>query len=161
MTFLGDGYNMCHSYINAAKQWNFKLRFSCPDSISLTPIFWPTARTSSACLTAKPWKAHLVVTDVWSSMGHEGEEGDRRIFLSHIRSMKLCSIWPTPALCSCTAASPPRRGSQNTLLDDPRSVVFHEAGNRLHSQKALVEFYCWAVRTDPRRGFERQPVRIL
>ena len=72
-----------------------------------------------------------MVTDVWSSMGHESEEATVGLFLSRIRSMKLCSIWPTPAHCSCTACPPTAVKVGETLLDDPRSVVFHEAGNRL------------------------------
>ena len=73
VTFLGDGYNMCHSYINAAKQWGFNLRIACPDSHQ------PNTDILASCATAErvldPREAvegaHLVVTDVWSSMGHE------------------------------------------------------------------------------------------
>ena len=85
--------------------------------------------------------AHLVVTDVWSSMGHEGEEGDRRAIFEpyQVNESLLDLADPNALFMHCL---PAHRGEEvsETLLDDPRSVVFHEAGNRLHSQKALVEF---------------------
>ncbi len=143
VTFLGDGYNMCHSYINAAKQWNFNLRFSCPDSHQ--PDADIVANVPNAQRVLDPREAvegaHLVVTDVWSSMGHEGQESDRRgIFESYQVNESLLDLAAEDALfMHCL---PAHRGEEvsDTLLDDPRSVVFHEAGNRLHSQKALVEF---------------------
>ena len=82
-----------------------------------------------------------MVTDVWSSMGHEGQESDRRaIFSGYQVNETLLDLASEDALfMHCL---PAHRGEEvgETLLDDPRSVVFHEAGNRLHSQKALIEF---------------------
>ena len=85
--------------------------------------------------------ADLVVTDVWSSMGHEGEESQRRAAFAGFQI--------TPALLDQAAKDvlfmhclPAHRGEEISadLLDDPRSVAWVEAGNRLHSQKALLEF---------------------
>ena len=143
VTFLGDGYNMCHSYINAAKQWNFNLRFSCPDSHQPDPDILANGENVKRILDPREAVdgAHLVVTDVWSSMGHEGEEANRRaIFEPYQVSETLLDLAdPSALFMHCL---PAHRGEEvsETLLDDPRSVVFHEAGNRLHSQKALVEF---------------------
>lgn len=143
VTFLGDGYNMCHSYINAAKQWNFNLRFSCPDShqpdADILTNGKNVERVLDPCEAVEG--AHLVVTDVWSSMGHEGEEGNRRaIFEPYQVNESLLDLADDSALfMHCLPAHRGEEVSEN-LLDDPRSVVFHEAGNRLHSQKALVEF---------------------
>ena len=143
VTFLGDGYNMCHSYINAAKQWGFNLRIACPDSHQ------PNTDILASCATAErvldPREAvegaHLVVTDVWSSMGHEGQEADRRATFGpyQVNEALLDLADPEVLFMHCL---PAHRGEEvsETLLDDPRSVVFHEAGNRLHTQKALVEF---------------------
>jgi ornithine carbamoyltransferase len=143
VTFLGDGYNMCHSYINAAKQWGFNLRIACPDSHQ------PNTDILASCATAErvldPREAvegaHLVVTDVWSSMGHEGQEADRRGTFGpyQVNEALLDLADPEVLFMHCL---PAHRGDEvsETLLDDPRSVVFHEAGNRLHTQKALVEF---------------------
>ena len=143
VTFLGDGYNMCHSYINAAKQWGFNLRIACPDSHQ------PNTDILASCATAErvldPREAvegaHLEVTDVWSSMGHEGQEADRRGTFGpyQVNEALLDLADPEVLFMHCL---PAHRGEEvsETLLDDPRSVVFHEAGNRLHTQKALVEF---------------------
>jgi ornithine carbamoyltransferase len=143
VTFLGDGYNMCHSYINAAKQWGFDLRISCPDSHQ--PNGDILASCASAELVLDPREAvegaHLVVTDVWSSMGHEGQEADRRATFGayQVDEALLDLADPEVLFMHCL---PAHRGEEvsKSLLDDPRSVVFHEAGNRLHTQKALVEF---------------------
>jgi|TARA_B100000767_G_scaffold66979_1_gene63428 ornithine carbamoyltransferase len=143
VTFLGDGYNMCHSYINAAKQWGFNLRIACPDSHQ------PNADILASCTTAERVLdlreavegAHLVVTDVWSSMGHEGQESGRSATFGayQVDEALLDIADPEVLFMHCL---PAHRGEEvnDTLLDDPRSVVFHEAGNRLHTQKALVEF---------------------
>ncbi len=143
VAFLGDGYNMCHSYINAAKQWGFNLRIACPDSHQ------PDANILANCATAErvldPREAvdgaDLVVTDVWSSMGHEGQEIDRREVFSayQVNEAMLDLASPHVLFMHCL---PAHRGEEvsASLLDDHRSVVWHEAGNRLHSQKALVEF---------------------
>ena len=143
VTFLGDGYNMCHSYINAAKQWNFNLRFSCPDSHQPDPNILANCENVKRILDPREAVdgAHLVVTDVWSSMGHEGEEANRRAIFEpyQVNETLLDLADPSALFMHCL---PAHRGEEvsETLLDDPRSVVFHEAGNRLHSQKALVEF---------------------
>ena len=143
VTFLGDGYNMCHSYINAAKQWNFNLRFSCPDSHQPDPDILANGENVERILDPREAVdgAHLVVTDVWSSMGHEREEANRRAIFEpyQVNETLLDLADPSALFMHCL---PAHRGEEvsETLLDDPRSVVFHEAGNRLHSQKALVEF---------------------
>ena len=143
VAFVGDGYNMCHSYINAARQWGFHLKIACPEG------YYPDANilgsTNNAEMVATATEAvadaDLVVTDVWSSMGHEGEEGDRRAIFGdyQINESLLDNANKDVLFMHCL---PAHRGEEvsETLLDDPRSVVFHEAGNRLHTQKALMEF---------------------
>ena len=85
--------------------------------------------------------ADLVVTDVWSSMGHEGQEDARRALFApfQINETLLDQADQQALFMHCL---PAHRGEEvsETLLDDPRSVVWREAGNRLHSQKALLEF---------------------
>jgi ornithine carbamoyltransferase len=74
-------------------------------------------------------------------MGHEGQESDRRAIFGpyQVNEALLDLADPEVLFMHCL---PAHRGEEvsDTLLDDPRSVVFHEAGNRLHTQKALVEF---------------------
>ena len=143
VAFVGDGYNMCNSYINAARQWGFELRVATPPGYE--PDAALLASTNNVSLAESPREAvegaDLVVTDVWSSMGHEGEARERK--------RAFADYQVNPALLDHASADvvfmhclPAHRGEEvsHDLLDDPRSVVFEEAGNRLHSQKALLEF---------------------
>jgi len=143
VAFVGDGYNMCHSYINAARQWGFNLKIATP------PTHRPNEdilnSTNNATWVETPAEAvaqaDLVVTDVWSSMGHEGQEAERRATFAdyQINERLLDQAGKDVVFMHCL---PAHRGEEvsETLLDDPRAVVFREAGNRLHSQKALLEF---------------------
>ncbi len=143
VAFIGDGYNMCHSYINAAKQFDFKLRIACPEGFTPAPDI--LASTNAASLVETPREAatnaDLVITDVWSSMGHEEQQAERlRRFEGYQVSPKLMDYAKRDALfMHCL---PAHRGEEvsNDMLEDKRSVVWQEAGNRLHSQKALLEF---------------------
>ena len=143
VAFLGDGYNMCHSYINASTQWDFELRIACPDAHQPNAEILASGHNAQRVQTASEAvaDADLVVTDVWSSMGHEGQEAQRReIFEPYQVNEALLDQAKSDVLfMHCL---PAHRGEEvsATLLDDPRSVVWQEAGNRLHSQKALVEF---------------------
>ncbi len=143
VAFIGDGYNMCHSYINAARQWGFNLKIASPEGFLPDPEI--LASTNNAQMVDSPAEAvaqaDLVVTDVWSSMGHEGQETDRRSTFAdyQVNENLLDQANKDVLFMHCL---PAHRGEEvsETLLDDKRSVVFHEAGNRLHSQKALLEF---------------------
>ena len=143
VAFLGDGYNMCNSYINAARQWGFELRIASPPGYE--PAAEMLAQTSNAALVQSPHEAveeaHLVVTDVWSSQGHEEEAAQRQ--------ERFAPYQVNEALLNRAAAEvlflhclPAHRGEEvnQTVLDDPRSGAWVAAGNRLHSQKALLEF---------------------
>ncbi len=143
VAFIGDGYNMCHSYINAARQWGFNLKIASPEGFLPNPDI--LANTNNAQIVDSPAEAvaqaDLVITDVWSSMGHEGQETDRRSTFAdyQVNESLLDQASKDVLFMHCL---PAHRGEEvsETLLDDKRSVVFHEAGNRLHSQKALLEF---------------------
>ena len=143
VAFVGDGHNMCNSYINAASQFRFRLRIATPESHR--PEIDLLNDTDDAELVESPRaaveNADLVVTDVWSSMGHDGQAEERR--------NDFDGYQVNPALLDFAAEDavfmhclPAHRGEEvsEDLFDDPRSVVFTEAGNRLHSQKALLEF---------------------
>ncbi len=143
VAFVGDGYNMCHSYINAARQWGFSLKIAAPEGYRPDPEL--VASSNNVMLVDTPEQAvenaDLVVTDVWSSMGHEGEEDNRlAVFDGYQINTRLLDLAsPETLFMHCL---PAHRGEEvcDELLDDPRSVVFAEAGNRLHTQKALLEF---------------------
>ena len=143
VAFVGDGHNMCHSYINAARQFNFQLRIACPAGYGPNPEILNKSNHVKVVDTPAEavHQADLVVTDVWSSMGHEDQEHER---LAHFDGFqidrKLMGQASEEALfMHCL---PAHRGEEISaeLFDDPRSVVWEEAGNRLHSQKALLEF---------------------
>lgn len=144
VSWVGDGNNMCHSYINAARRFDFQLNIACPDG------FTPDAELVSANadrvqLMDSPEQAvkgaNLVVTDVWASMGQEAEQGQR---LSVFRDYQVSEALLDQAADDVIFMHclPAHRGEEisETLLDDPRSVVWDEAENRLHAQKALLEF---------------------
>jgi ornithine carbamoyltransferase len=143
VAFVGDGHNMCNSYINAARQWGFNLKIAAPEGYRPDPEILDS--TNNAVLVESALeaveKADLVVTDVWSSMGHE-EEADHRRRQFEPFQVNEGLLDKAPAQTLFMHCLPAHRGEEisHTLLDDPRSVVWQEAGNRLHSQKALLEF---------------------
>ena len=144
VAWLGDGNNMCHSYINAAMQFDFNLVIACPDNYQPDETV-VTAAAAHVSLCADPEQAardaDLVVTDVWASMGQESESATRHeIFKPYQVNSKLMSLAKKDALfMHCL---PAHRGDEVTaeVIDGPQSVVWEEAGNRLHSQKALLEY---------------------
>jgi ornithine carbamoyltransferase len=144
VVWIGDGNNMCNTYIEAAIQFNFQLRIACP-----------TGYEPSATLLAKAGDrvqilrdpreavagAHLLSTDVWTSMGQE-EEAEERLasFRPYQVTRELLDLAAEDVLfMHCL---PAHRGEEISLdlLDDPRSVAWDQAENRLHAQKALLEF---------------------
>jgi ornithine carbamoyltransferase len=144
VAWLGDGNNMCHSYINAAHLLGFRINVACPDQYRPDPGAVDLDR-DNVLITSDPEAAvsgaDLVVTDVWASMGQEAEEADRRaIFAPYQASQRLMSLADKDALfMHCL---PAHRGDEVAagVIDGPQSVVWEEAGNRLHAQKALLEF---------------------
>ena len=144
VTWIGDGNNMCHSFINAARQFDFKLNIACPDG------YLPNAQlmainANRVQLIQDPKQAvigsHLVVTDTWASMGQEDEKKARAAsFENYQVNPALMNLADPEALfMHCL---PAYRGLEisHDMFNDPRSVVFDEAENRLHAQKALMEF---------------------
>ncbi len=144
VAWIGDGNNMCHSYINAARQFGFTLNVACPEGFE--PAEHLVNENADRVNVMRDPKdavknADLVVTDVWASMGQEDEQDDR---LAKFRDYQV-----SPALLDLANDDvvfmhclPAHRGEEvsEDLLDDKRSVVWDEAENRLHAQKALLEF---------------------
>ncbi len=144
VAWVGDGNNMCHSYINAARQWEFNLRIACPAGYDPDKDIFAAAGTR-VTLSREPKEvvrgAHLVVTDVWASMGQEEEQDQRaQVFSPYQVNAELMALAQPDALfMHCL---PAHRGEEvtNEVLEGDRSVVWDEAENRLHAQKALLEF---------------------
>lgn len=144
VAWIGDGNNMCHSYINAARQFGFKLNIACPEGYDPDQTLVDANKDRVAIFrTAEEAVAgaHLVVTDVWASMGQEEEQKAREAAFANLQVTRalLDQADPSVLFMHCL---PAHRGEEisHDLLDDPRSVVWAEAENRLHAQKALVEF---------------------
>lgn len=144
VTWVGDGNNMCNSFINAAKLLNFELVIASPvgydPSSKLLKANEKYARIVRNPIAAIK-NADLVVTDVWASMGQEDEQKERaNQFSDYQVTPELMSHANSDALfMHCL---PAHRGEEisHDMLDHHSSVVWDEAENRLHSQKALLEF---------------------
>ncbi len=144
VTWVGDGNNMCASYINAAEQFDFQLVVCCPEGFE-PPADLVDAFSHRVTLQRDPAEAvkgaHLVVTDVWASMGQEDEQADRikRFSEYQVNPALMDRADPEALFMHCL---PAHRGEEvsHDMLDDPRAVVWDEAENRLHAQKALLEF---------------------
>jgi ornithine carbamoyltransferase len=143
VAFVGDGNNMCHSYINAARVFDFKLRVACPEG------FEPEADivdgADGRCTVVRDPReaaaqADLVVTDVWASMGQESEQDDRAAVFARYRvdEAVMAAAKSDALFMHCL---PAHRGEEVSaaVIDGPQSVVWDEAENRLHAQKALLE----------------------
>lgn len=144
VTWLGDGNNMCHSYVNAAHILGFNLNIACPEEYKPDATVVDLTQANIK-ITHDPKEAvensDLIVTDVWASMGQESEADQRlNIFKPFQVNQDLMSLAKSDALfMHCL---PAHRDDEVTaeVIDGPQSVVWDEAGNRLHAQKALVEW---------------------
>lgn len=142
--WLGDGNNMCQSYINAAKILGFHLKIACPEGFEPSAELLNQAQ-GFASIENDPKRAsegaHLLVTDVWASMGQEEEARMREQALSayQLNQGLLDLADPEALYLHCL---PAHRGEEITaeLMDNPDTVIWDEAENRLHAQKALIEF---------------------
>ena len=144
VAWIGDGNNMCNSYIQAALHFGFELSIACPDA------YRPDAAVLAAAgakvtISNDPKKAisdaDMVVTDVWASMGQEHERAERlRAFVGfQINEEILRLAQATAIFMHCL---PVHRGEEvsASVIDGPQSVIWDEAENRIHAQKALLEF---------------------
>jgi ornithine carbamoyltransferase len=144
VTWIGDGNNMCHSYIHAAMVLDFNLNIACP--VGYQPDAAIVAAAGDrikffADTLAAAQHADLIVTDVWASMGQEDEQTQRvEAFKDYQVNADIMAVAQPDALfMHCL---PAHRGEEVTadVIDGHQSVVFPEAENRLHAQKALLEF---------------------
>ena len=144
VAWIGDGNNMCNSYVNTARLLGFELLIACPDGYEPDATILAAAGEHARRVPSPEEAcrgADLVVTDVWASMGQESEQAAReRAFAGYRVDGQLMQQTADGALfMHCL---PAHRGEEVTaeVIDGPLSVVWQEAGNRLHAQKALIEF---------------------
>lgn len=144
VAWIGDGNNMCHSYINAARVFDFELRIACPDGFEPRPDILASG-SKWATLCRDPVEAvrgaDLVVTDVWASMGQEQQQQERthRFAPYQVDTRLLSHAKPDALFMHCL---PAHRGEEVSaeVLEGPQSVVWQESRNRLYAQKALLEY---------------------
>ncbi len=144
VTWVGDGNNMCHSYINAACVLDFKLNIACPDGYFPNQAIVEAAGDRISFFNTTELAAEnsdLVVTDVWASMGQEEEQKKREIAFKNyqVTSSTMQAANNDAVFMHCL---PAHRGEEVAaeVIDGPQSIVFDAAENRLHAQKALLEF---------------------
>jgi ornithine carbamoyltransferase len=144
IAWIGDGNNMCNSWINAAYRLGFELRIACPEGYEPADHLLARAKKSaSITVTRSPAEAvkgaHVINTDVWASMGQEDEQQKReRAFRGFTVSSALMEKADKSAIfLHCL---PAHRGEEVAadVIDGPRSRVWDEAENRLHIQKAIM-----------------------
>ncbi len=145
VAWIGDSNNMCNTWLQAAEVLDFKVRVSTPPGYEVEPERANLHGTAHFEVFADPMEAcrgaDLVTTDVWTSMGWEAENEERlKAFADWQVDADMMKVAHADALfMHCL---PAHRGEEvaGEVLDGPQSVVWDEAENRLHVQKALMEY---------------------
>jgi ornithine carbamoyltransferase len=154
VAWVGDGNNMAHSWMLASALLGFELRIACPEGYAPLPEVVARAnalgrgkRVIGSDIAAAVRGAHVITTDVWASMGQEGEREARvRAFAGYeVTEAHLAAAARDVIFLHCL---PAHRGEEveAAVIDGPRSRVWDEAENRLHAQKALLELLYSAPR---------------
>jgi len=145
VAWVGDGNNMANTWLQAADILGFTLHVSTPSGYGLDPAVAGVANTQCVKVFDHPMDAcrgaHLVTTDVWTSMGYEAENEERRkAFIDWCVDADMMAVAQPDALfMHCL---PAHRGEEVAaeVIDGAQSVVWDEAENRMHVQKALMEY---------------------
>ncbi len=147
VAWIGDGNNMAHSWINGSVIFDYTLNIATPQGYEVDETLLNNARAkgTKVNICASPeeaaTRADLITTDVWASMGQEEEQLIReKAFKDYQVTVELMALANDDALfMHCL---PAHRGEEVSaeVIDGPQSVIFDEAENRLHAQKALMEF---------------------
>ena len=147
VAWIGDGNNMAHSWISAAAVFGFQLQIACPQDYMPQAEIINKAKASGARIeiTHDPKiavkNAHYINTDVWASMGQEEEQIKRQqAFTGFLVDETLLALaTPEAKIMHCL---PAHRGEEisETVLEGKQSIVWEQAENRLHMQKAILEW---------------------
>ena len=144
VAWVGDGNNVCHSYLEAANIFEFNLTVAVPSSYKPAPE-WVEKANGQVTFVDSPEEAvqgaQVITTDVWTSMGQENEIEDRlRAFSGYqITPALLDSAAKDVCFLHCLPAHNGEEISDNLFADSRTNSVWAQAGNRLHAQKALLE----------------------
>jgi ornithine carbamoyltransferase len=147
IAYVGDGNNVAHSWINAATKLSFELVLACPEGYDPDPVILKRGREESPCVIPvyrSPYEAvegaDAIYTDTWISMGQESEREERiAVFKNYQVNDELISRAKNDVMVM--HCLPAHRGESitNDAIDGPHSVVFDQAENRLHVQKAILD----------------------
>jgi len=145
VAWIGDSNNMCNTWLQAAEIFDFNVHVSTPPGYEVEPERAGLYGTDHYEEFADPMDAcrdaDLVTTDVWTSMGFEAENAERmKAFADWCVDAEMMQVArPEAVFMHCL---PAHRGEEVTaeVIDGPQSVVWDEAENRLHAQKALMEY---------------------
>jgi ornithine carbamoyltransferase len=145
VAWVGDGNNMANTWLQAAELLGFTVHVSTPSGYEIDPDVAGISDTGCYKVFKDPMDAcrgaHLVTTDVWTSMGFEAEnEARKKAFADWCVDAEMMGVAAPDALfMHCL---PAHRGEEveAEVIDGPQSVVWDEAENRLHVQKVLMEY---------------------
>jgi ornithine carbamoyltransferase len=145
VAWVGDGNNMARTWINASLILGFHLSLACPAGYAPDPVYINQAREAGAGieLVGDPRTAargaHVVTTDVWTSMGQEKQKAERELAFQGftVDEEVMAAADPSALFLHCL---PAHRGEEVTdeVMEGPHSAVWDEAENRLHVQKAIL-----------------------
>lgn len=146
IAWTGDGNNVLHSFVEAAPKFDFSMSIAVPEGNEPQMAYLDKAKAEGANIEfghdpeIAVKGAHAVVTDTWVSMGLEDRAQGHNVFVPYqVNEQLMAQADPDAIFMHCL---PAHRGEEVTdaVIDGPQSVVFDEAENRLHAQKAIMEW---------------------
>ena len=145
VAWIGDANNMFYTWLQAARLFDFRLHVSSPEGYGIDPERVSGEESAYLSTFSDPMEAargaDLVTTDVWTSMGFEDETDERKKDFAdfQVDAEMMALAHPEALFMHCL---PAHRGEEVSadVLEGPQSVVWEEAENRLHAQKALMEY---------------------
>ena len=145
VAWVGDGNNMAATWLQAADILGFTLHVSTPNGYEIDPMTVGLRREDCLKVFEDPLdacrNADVVTTDVWTSMGYEAENAERRVAFADwcVDAEMMAAARADALFMHCL---PAHRGEEveAEVIDGPQSVVWDEAENRMHVQKALMEY---------------------
>lgn len=145
VTWVGDANNMCNTWVQAARVLDFQLHIASPEGYGVAQDKLDAAERAHCQFFTDPREAcrdsHLITTDVWTSMGFEAENEARKAAFANwcVDAEMMAIAQPDVLFMHCL---PAHRGEEVAaeVIDGPQSAVWSEAENRLHAQKALMEY---------------------
>ena len=149
VAWLGDGNNVAATWVQAATQFDFEMRVACPKPLMPNQeiLLWAEQRGAKIVVTSDPFLAlegaNCVVTDTWVSLSDNQNKSVDLLKPFQVDSKKMLAASSNAIFMHCL---PAKRGQEVTedVLDGPLSVVFDEAENRMHVQKAILLWWSFS-----------------